>query len=278
MCTNDQYSLNWSNHTTHIKKAFDTLWSGNQFVDVTLSCEGKKISAHKMLLSACSIYFHDLFRDNPCQHPIVILRDVKFQNLVNVLKFIYSGEVSVATDNFDEFLKTAELLQISGLIDEEARTSMKEKENERIQASQSNQKCDSQKQTQVDSNVQSVKQKESARKRLSESSSVNDVTEKKRKDNEVRVDVEIKQETITEDDNFVDIKDPLDLDMEGNELTETELMQPAPSQKFVDVQDLLNDRQSSMNLLPSVKEEGTSVPANTNPCVYWSNSSVRFQE
>lgn len=120
MGANDQYALNWSNHTNHIRKAFDTQLAGSEFVDVTLSSEGKKISAHKMLLSACSPYFYDLFRDNPCQHPIVILRDVKFQNLLDILKFMYNGEVSVATENFDSFLKTAELLQVSGLTDDES--------------------------------------------------------------------------------------------------------------------------------------------------------------
>ncbi|KAK4880237.1 hypothetical protein RN001_008383 [Aquatica leii] len=142
MSINEEYSLNWGNHTNHIKKAFDTLWSGRHFVDVTLSCEGKKISAHKMLLSACSIYFQDLFQDNPCQHPIVILRDVKFQNLVNILKFIYSGEVSVASDNFEEFLKIAELLQISGLTDEETRTNIREKDLERSETSQNGEKSE----------------------------------------------------------------------------------------------------------------------------------------
>lgn len=129
MSTNDQYALNWSNHTNHIRKAFDTQLAGSDFVDVTLSCEGKKISAHKMLLSACSPYFYDLFRDNPCQHPIVILRDVKFQNLLDILKFMYNGEVSVATENFDSFLKTAELLQVSGLTDDESRFGSKDKQN-----------------------------------------------------------------------------------------------------------------------------------------------------
>lgn len=31
-------------------------------MDVTLSCEGRKILAHKMLLSACSTYFKNVFK------------------------------------------------------------------------------------------------------------------------------------------------------------------------------------------------------------------------
>jgi len=38
------------------------LRSDEELVDVTLSCEGKRIRAHKMLLSACSTYFRDLFK------------------------------------------------------------------------------------------------------------------------------------------------------------------------------------------------------------------------
>lgn len=102
----------------HVRKAFDSLLYENEFIDVTLSCEGKKVHAHKMLLSACSPYFRDLFKDNPCQHPIVILKDVKYQVLKDLLKFMYNGEVSVASEDFDAFLKTAEQLKISGLTDE----------------------------------------------------------------------------------------------------------------------------------------------------------------
>lgn len=115
MVSKEQYALNWSNHTNHLLKAFDILLSGNEFVDVTLSCGGKKIKAHKILLSACSEYFHDLFRDNPCPHPIIILKDVDYNILVDILKFIYCGEVQILKENFNDFIRTAEFLQVSGL-------------------------------------------------------------------------------------------------------------------------------------------------------------------
>ena len=40
--------------------------SEEDFVDVTLSCEGRKIHAHRMLLSACSSYFKDVFKVSLC--------------------------------------------------------------------------------------------------------------------------------------------------------------------------------------------------------------------
>jgi BTB/POZ domain len=57
-----QYSLRWNNYVTHVSTAFDALRGDKDLVDVTLSCEGRKIPAHKMLLSACSSYFKGLFK------------------------------------------------------------------------------------------------------------------------------------------------------------------------------------------------------------------------
>lgn len=111
----DLYALQWNNHTKLLKGIFNTFRNDNELVDVTLSCEGKKLKAHKIVLSACSLYFLELFRDNPCQHPIIILRDIKYQALLDILSFMYVGEVNVAMDNLNMFLQTAEYLQVKGL-------------------------------------------------------------------------------------------------------------------------------------------------------------------
>lgn len=62
MGTNQQFSLRWNNYLHHITEAFDTLREDENLVDVTLCCEGRKIKAHKMLLSACSSYFREIFK------------------------------------------------------------------------------------------------------------------------------------------------------------------------------------------------------------------------
>ncbi|KAJ8964823.1 hypothetical protein NQ314_004631 [Rhamnusium bicolor] len=112
-----QFAVNWNNHMNHVKKAFDNLLNNSELTDVTLYAEGKKVGAHKMLLSACSSYFRNLFREFPQDHPIVVLKGVSYSVLADILKFIYNGEVSVDSDVFDSFLQTAEFLQISGLTD-----------------------------------------------------------------------------------------------------------------------------------------------------------------
>lgn len=54
---------------------------------------------------------------NPCQHPIVILRDVRKQDMEALLRFMYNGEVHIGQEQLSDFLKTAQTLQVRGLAD-----------------------------------------------------------------------------------------------------------------------------------------------------------------
>lgn len=65
----EQLTVHWNNYLNHITDAFGSLQNAEDLVDVTLSCERKTLKAHKMLLSACSSYFSDIFKvskDNVC--------------------------------------------------------------------------------------------------------------------------------------------------------------------------------------------------------------------
>ena len=66
---------------------------------------------------AMIVFIHFYFQTNPCQHPIVILRDVTEADLQCILKFMYHGEVQIAEEHLKDFLKTAETLQVRGLVD-----------------------------------------------------------------------------------------------------------------------------------------------------------------
>lgn len=119
MATSQQYSLRWSNYTRHITYAFDNLRSQDDFVDVTLCCDGRKIKAHKVLLSACSGYFKEIFKENPCPHPVIIFKFIKYEDLMAIIEFMYQGEVNVQQEALQSFLQTAELLAVQGLTSEE---------------------------------------------------------------------------------------------------------------------------------------------------------------
>ncbi|XP_068081081.1 protein abrupt isoform X2 [Anabrus simplex] len=111
----DQFCLRWNNFQVNITSALESLKCDEDLVDVTLTCDGQNVKAHKVILSACSPYFRNLFRENPCQHPIVILKDVSYEDVTALLNFMYQGEVYITQDRLAPFLHTAELLQVRGL-------------------------------------------------------------------------------------------------------------------------------------------------------------------
>lgn len=111
----EQFSLCWDNFHSNMSTGLSSLLKSEDLVDVTLAAEGRYLKAHKMVLSVCSPYFRELFQVNPCQHPIVFLKDVSFSALNNLLEFMYQGEVKVSQDDLGTFIKTAEALKIKGL-------------------------------------------------------------------------------------------------------------------------------------------------------------------
>lgn len=113
----EQFSLCWNNFHNNLSSGFHTLLQDEDLVDVTLAVEGKYLKAHKTVLSVCSPYFKELFRVNPCKHPIVILQDVSYSALHNLLQFMYQGEVSVSQEEIPTFMRVAETLKVKGLTD-----------------------------------------------------------------------------------------------------------------------------------------------------------------
>ena len=60
--TSDQFCLKWNNYQSNIVVALGNLKLDEDFVDVTLACEGRTIKAHRVVLSACSSYFKHIFK------------------------------------------------------------------------------------------------------------------------------------------------------------------------------------------------------------------------
>ncbi|GLH14734.1 Longitudinals lacking protein, isoforms H/M/V, partial [Gryllus bimaculatus] len=106
-----QLVLSWKDHNGALVSVFENLLKRNTLVDCTLAADGQYVKAHKVVLSACSSYFELLFSQESEKNPIVILKDVKFQELeaaVNLkLKFVKI--------DWQLFWKLADSLQIKGL-------------------------------------------------------------------------------------------------------------------------------------------------------------------
>ena len=114
--SSEKYNLSWNDFERSSSNAFRELLSENEFTDVTLATQDEKqIIAHKVILSAGSVFLRKILLKNPHQHPLLYLKGINFDELSLLVKFIYLGEFEVSEDKLSLFLKAAKELQINGL-------------------------------------------------------------------------------------------------------------------------------------------------------------------
>lgn len=95
--TTQAYCLKRNNHLNDMVVDLEEMLKDENMVDVSLSCEEGIIKAHKIILSACSTYFRQIFSKVQLnnQYPIIIIKDMSFQDLKYIIDFIYRGEITV---------------------------------------------------------------------------------------------------------------------------------------------------------------------------------------
>ncbi|XP_068900185.1 uncharacterized protein [Tenebrio molitor] len=113
---NEEMCLRWNSHHSNMQKAFPSILSKEQYVDVTLAAEGKTLKCHRLILSSCSPYFEEILSGiSPYQHPVLFMRDIPFWILKSLCDFMYAGEVHIFQNKLEELLTVAEALKIKGL-------------------------------------------------------------------------------------------------------------------------------------------------------------------
>ncbi|XP_012536074.1 modifier of mdg4 [Monomorium pharaonis] len=113
-----QFCLRWHNFQNTLLSSLPQLLDGGDLTDVTLSAGGKHIRAHRIILSACSYYFKELFKNlGSLQHPVIVLPGMEYANLWALVKFMYNGEVNIYQEQLPALLAMADTLHICGLAD-----------------------------------------------------------------------------------------------------------------------------------------------------------------
>ena len=113
----EKFSLKWNDFHSNVSKSFSIFRNEDYLKDVTLvSDDHNKISAHKLVLSASSEYFKDIFKNNGHSHPLLCLEGISSTDLGNIMDYIYNGEVQIHQDDLDRFLYVAQRLKLEGLI------------------------------------------------------------------------------------------------------------------------------------------------------------------
>ena len=83
--------------------------------DVTLvTDDGQHVQAHKIILSAGSNFFSDIFMKSNHSNVLVYLKGISSDKLAPVIDFIYNGEVFITQEHVDVFIETGKELKVKG--------------------------------------------------------------------------------------------------------------------------------------------------------------------
>lgn len=63
-----------------------------------------------------SPYFQRIFSENPCKHPVIVLKDLRGWEVQAIVDFMYKGEISVVQEQLSSLIKAAESLQVGGYL------------------------------------------------------------------------------------------------------------------------------------------------------------------
>ena len=116
----EKFNLKWNDFDSNVCKSFGRLRNEEYLHDVTLvGDDHTQISAHKLVLSACSEYFKEVFKRNKHSNTLMCLEGLSKQDLSNVLDYMYNGEVHIYQEDLNRFLSVAQRLKLEGLLESE---------------------------------------------------------------------------------------------------------------------------------------------------------------
>ena len=94
--TSEKLNLTWHSFEKCASDTFKDIFEDEHFTDVTLvTDDNKQIKAHKVILSACSLFFREILQNNHHPHPLLYIKGAKFTELFAILKFVYQGETAI---------------------------------------------------------------------------------------------------------------------------------------------------------------------------------------
>ena len=115
----EKFCLKWNDFHSNVSNSFGLFRNEEYLHDVTLvSDDHKQVSAHKLVLSACSEYFRNIFQHNnkPNAHPLLCLDGISSTDLENIVEYIYNGQIQIYQDQLDRFLEVAQRFRLEGLL------------------------------------------------------------------------------------------------------------------------------------------------------------------
>ncbi|XP_060079210.1 kelch-like protein 28 [Ylistrum balloti] len=101
-------------HSSQFLKEMKVLYDDGLLTDVTLSVDGHKLPAHRVVLAAASPYFKAMFTLdlNESRQDVVELFEVDFESVSQVVTYAYTGTLEICQENVQNLLAAASLFQI----------------------------------------------------------------------------------------------------------------------------------------------------------------------
>lgn len=101
----------WHNHSQIFTDWFRSRQINDAFADFTLWCGREKIRCHRFILAAASPYFNDMFQNGYIRESFT-LPDMTHDDIIDVLRVIYDGSVTLKDDRLEVFLRAGRIFQI----------------------------------------------------------------------------------------------------------------------------------------------------------------------
>ena len=116
----EKFCLKWNDFDSNVSKSFGLLRNEEYLHDVTLVCDDNSmVSAHKLVLSACSEFFKAVFKNNKHQNPLICLEGISARELQDILDYMYNGKANIYQEGLEKFLLIAQRFKIMGLLQNE---------------------------------------------------------------------------------------------------------------------------------------------------------------
>ena len=109
--------MKWNDFEKNVCTSFSKLRQESGLFDITLvSSDHQQVSAHRLVLSASSEFFKNIFYNNTHTHPLLYLDCVDSDEIHHMLDYIYQGEVQILKYDVDRFLEVAKKFKLDGLL------------------------------------------------------------------------------------------------------------------------------------------------------------------
>ena len=98
----EKFCLKWNDFQSNASKSFRCLRKEEYFFDVTLvSDDEQHIAAHKLVLSASSEFFKNIFKKTSHSNPLIFLNGFSSKYLQLIMDYIYEGEAQIFQTDID---------------------------------------------------------------------------------------------------------------------------------------------------------------------------------